>query len=359
MSDDLFSQFFELFNQPGPVNLRLAAEVAHHLTGDRQAVDPWAAEEFRELTRLAEFNLEQVAPFPVRPAPDVLPADGREFVDRSLDGARYLAEPFGEMIDLGGGGPAAEMFKPLGSAIAGMQVGTLLGSLAGWALASFDAGVPLERSGPVVFVLPNIDRFVESHDLDPREVRLWCALNEIAHRALFEVPFARDHLIALLQAYAETVKTAPGKLMEMMQGVDPTDLENGLDPNVLASMFDTPESRETITELQAFLGLTIGYRRLLVDRAAGNMLPSLDRIYAHRDGDRDLGEQMAGSAFTSTFVAADVIEAGKGFCLEVERRYGPDELDAIFTREGRFPTAHEITDPVAWAARVLLPDLET
>jgi putative hydrolase len=359
MADDLFSQFFELFNQPGSVNLKLAAEVAHHLAGERQPVDPWAAEEFRELTRLAEFELEQVAPFPVRPAPDVVPGDGRDFVDRSLEGSRYLAEPFADMIDLGAAGPAAEMLKPVGSAMAGMQIGTLLGSLAGWALASFDAGVPLDGGTPIAFIVPNIDRFVASHDLDAREVRLSAALNEVAHRAMFDVPFTRDHLVALLQDYADTIRTAPTDLMQLMQGMDPSDLQSGaIDPDALASLFDKPETRAAAGELRSFLGLTIGYRRLLVARAAGTMLPSLDRMYAHRDVDRNLGDEMAGSAFAATFVPAEVIDAGRTFCLEIERRYGSDELDAVFTREGRFATAAEIADPVAWAARVLLPEMD-
>ena len=67
MSDDLFSRLFELFNQPGPVNWKLAAEVARHIAGDREPVEPWAAEEFRELARLAEYHLEKVAPFRTNP----------------------------------------------------------------------------------------------------------------------------------------------------------------------------------------------------------------------------------------------------------------------------------------------------
>ena len=58
MSDDLFSRLFELFNQPGPVNWKLAGEVARHLAGDQEAIDPFAAEEQRELVRLAEYRLE-------------------------------------------------------------------------------------------------------------------------------------------------------------------------------------------------------------------------------------------------------------------------------------------------------------
>ena len=40
MSDDLFSRLFELFNQPGPVNWKLAAEVARHLSGEKGTSRP-------------------------------------------------------------------------------------------------------------------------------------------------------------------------------------------------------------------------------------------------------------------------------------------------------------------------------
>ena len=43
-----------------------------------------------------------------------------------------------------------------------------------------------------------------------------------------------------------------------------------------------------------------------------------------------------------------------GRIAEVALRYGDEELGSIWTREGRFPTATEIDDPVGWAARVLL-----
>jgi hypothetical protein len=59
MSEDLFSQLFELFNQPGPVNWRLAREVSDHLTGDPEPIDPWLADEYQQLTRLAQLQITQ------------------------------------------------------------------------------------------------------------------------------------------------------------------------------------------------------------------------------------------------------------------------------------------------------------
>jgi len=55
MSDDIFSKLFELFDQPGPINWKLAAEVARHLSGDTEPVEPWTAEEFREIAEVLDI----------------------------------------------------------------------------------------------------------------------------------------------------------------------------------------------------------------------------------------------------------------------------------------------------------------
>lgn len=357
--DDLFARLFELFNQPGPVNLRLAAELARHLTGEREPIDPWAAEQFRELTRLAEYRMEQVAPFPVAPAPDVLPVDAREWAERSLTGLTYLAEPFAGLVDTGSAGPAGELLRPLGPAIIGMHLGTLVGSLGQWVMASFDAGVPIQGDGPVTYVVPTIDRFTRQHDLDPRNVRLWVAINETAHRALFRVPPTMEHLVDLLERFGGSVHLDPDRLSGMLEqwqsgGMDPA----AMDEQALESLFAGEETREAQEALEAFLGLTAGYTRTLVGAAAGELLPDLDQLYGRRDADRSLGERAAASSLAATFVDAATIAKGEAFCAEVGRRYGAEALASIWTQPGRIPTAAETGDPVGWAARVLLEDLE-
>ncbi|HSJ28242.1 MAG TPA: zinc-dependent metalloprotease [Acidimicrobiia bacterium] len=359
MNDDLFSQIFEMFNQPGPVNLRLATEVARHLTGERQPIDPWAAEEFRELTRLAEYRIEAVAPFAVAPAADVLPLDGREWADRNIEGFGYLVEPFGQMVDLSGAGPAAEMLKPLGPALAGMQLGTLVGSLAAWAMAGYDTGLPLRGDDTISYIVPTIDRFSSEHGFDARSVRLWVALEEVTHRAIFRVPFAVEAVVSRLGALAETMRISPDRLTDLMGGLDMTSMQTeGLDPERLAALFDSPETQAAAEELSALLGVVAGYRRLIVERAAAELLPDLGRMTGARDLERDLGDSLQGSPIAAAFVSAEDIERGRSFCLEIERRYGPDRLSSIFTLEGRFPTAAEVLDPVSWAARVLLEDMD-
>jgi uncharacterized protein (DUF2342 family) len=175
---------------------------------------------------------------------------------------------------------------------------------------------------------------------------------------MFRVPFTRDRLVELVTRYGETMKVSPDRLMDLMQGVDPNELGAGLDPDRLAGLFDSPETEAAARELEAFLGLTAGYRRVLVDEAGGELLPRLAEMDAARDADRDLGTEAAGNAFAATFVDSDAIRRGRHFCEEVARRYGQEELHRLWTQEGRFPTATELDDPVAWASRVLLEGFE-
>ena len=346
-SDDLFSRLFELFNQPGPINWKLAAEVSHHLVGERTPVDPWAAEEYRELTRLAEYRLEEVASLQVKPAPDVLPVDAREWADRHLEAYGYLSEPYS---DIGGlAGPMAQ----LGPVMVGMQVGSLVGGLARWLLASFDGGLPPDRPLPVALVVPHIEAFTTRHGFDASSVRLWVVSEEVAYRAVSAVPFASDHLRRLLEAEASTIDFDPSALSGLMGMSDPGEIQDAV-AGKLGGMFDSEATRAAQSETESYLGLLAGYARVLSERASRELLPDMASIRSARDLERGAPEGEV--PFGPTSPSSDAISRGHEFCLDVERRYGADELTRLWTSPDRIPSAGEIADPVAWAARVLLDD---
>lgn len=346
--DDLFSRLFELFNQPGPVNWKLAAEVSHHLTGERVPVDPWAAEEYRELTRLAEYRLEEVSPLPVTAASDVLPVDAREWADRHLEAYGYLSEPFSDM-----GGMAGPMAQ-LAPAMVGMQVGSLVGGLARWVLAAFDGALPTDRPLPMALVVPHIEAFARRHSFEPSSVRLWVVSEESAYRTVAVVPFVTEHLRGLLEGEAATIDFDPNSLSGLMGMSDPAQMQEMV-AGQLEDLFGNEETNAARQETQAFLGLLAGYSRLLAERATAELLPDREAVVAARDGERETADQALPLGAASP--PSDAIQEGRRFCLEVERRYGPDELNRLLTTPARIPTAAEIDDPVAWAARVLLEDL--
>lgn len=350
MSDDLFSKLFELFNQPGPINWKLAAEIAKHLSGERQPVEPWAAEEFRELARLAEYRVGEVIPFPVRPAADVVPLDPRGWAEKNLEAYAHLVEPFASTID---GGETAALMSQLAPVMIGMQVGGLVGSLSTWVMASFDAGLPQQHPGPLQIIVPNVEA-LQLHDVDRREVNLWVVSNEVAFRSISEIPWVGEHLGGLVDDYAGSIRIDPGKLSGLIiPGADPAELEKALaEAGGLEELMGGEDAEEPRQELEAFLGAVSGCARLLARRSVGEMLPGFDRITEARDELRS--EPTASPGIGLRAVPAEATRLGEAFNHEVERRYGDDALHTLWSDPSRMPTASELRDPTDWAARVLL-----
>jgi putative hydrolase len=352
MSDDLFSKLFELFDQPGPINWKLAAEVARHLSGAPVPVEPWAAEEFRELARLAEYRVEEIAPFRLVPAPDVLPLDARGWAERNLESFGSLVEPFASSV--AAEGPAAPLMAQLAPALIGLQVGSLVGSLSTWVVASFDAGLPQEHPGPMSIIVPNIRSMTGSDELDEREVRLWIVANEVAFRAVSQLPWIHDHLHHLAGAYAEAVRIDPTMLSGLMAGgSDPAAIEQAIqEAGGLEGLIGGEEAEAPRLELEAFLGAITGCGRLLARRAIADLAPDFDLISARRDQTRE--ESDAAPSVGVGPLPAEATRLGDVFNQEVERRYGDDALETLWADPSRMPSAPELRDPTAWAARVLL-----
>lgn len=351
MSDDLFSQIFELFNQPGPINWRLAREVARHLSGEREPIEPWAAEEFRELSRLAEYRLEQVAPFPVSRASDVLPLDGPTWAEQNLEAYGSLVEPFAASV--GGDSPAAPLLSQMAPAIVGLQVGSLVGTLSTWVVAGFDAGLPPDLERPLTLVVPNIEDLAVD-DVDRREVHLWVVANEVAFRSTTRLPWIGDHLSQLVEEYAEAARLDPSRLSGlMMGGTDPEAIEKAIaEAGGIEGLVGGEEAEGPRAELEAFLGAITGCSRLLARRAVGEIVPAFDRITEARDDART--EETERPPFGVGPVPAEATQLGDAFNQEVERRYGDDALETLWADPTRMPSAEELRDPTAWAARVLL-----
>ena len=350
MSDDIFSKLFELFNQPGPINWKLAAEVAHHLSGERQPIEPSQAEEYRELARLAEVRVEQVSPFPVRPATDVLPVDARTWTDKSLESYGPLLEPFAASLD---GTPAAPMMSQLAPAMIGLQVGSLVGSISSWAFAGFDAALPPAYSGGMLLIVPNIGDFSVA-GVDQREIRLWVVANEVSFRMMCEVPWIQDHLSQLLGVYAEASRIDPTKLSGLMvSGGDPASIEAAIEESGgIEALIGGEEAEGPRSELEAFLGALAGAARLLARRAVGELAPNFDSITDARDDERH--EATSAPPIGVGPIPSEAIRAGDEFNQEVERRYGDDALQTLWADPSRMPSAAELRDPTSWAARVLL-----
>ncbi|HSM45820.1 MAG TPA: zinc-dependent metalloprotease, partial [Acidimicrobiia bacterium] len=178
--------------------------------------------------------------------------------------------------------------------------------------------------------------------------------NEVAFRAVCDVPWVQDRLADLVGDYAAAAQIDPTKLSGLMiGGTDPSEIERAIEEaGGIDGLIGGEEAEAPRAELEAFLGTITGCARLLARRAIGEIAPHFDEISALRDRDREV------ITATPTIgvgpVPPEATQAGDAFNQEVERRYGDDALATLWADPSRMPTASELRDPTAWAARVLL-----
>lgn len=357
---NIFDELMKLLNQPGPVNWALAAQIADHLTGGRQPIDPWLADEYIDLTRLAQLRITDATALDPGPLVDTIPLDQAEWATRNLRSFRYLVEPLADKLaDAPSTGAMDAVLKPLAPALLGMQMGVMVGLLSQKVLGQFDAGLPTADHGDLYYVVPNIEGFATEHRLDPRQVRLWAALHEVIHQVQFARQWVRPHFRKLIEDYIASMEVDtsafgdrmadfndPARLAEMMQ-------EGGGFPSLLSG----PEHSDQLDAIEAFLSIVESHGEHLMDRAAADLLPDLSGIRAAMTERREASseESMLGGMFGAEMNRGRYLP-GDSFCSEVESRWGGEALTRIWDGPGNLPTLAELGDATGWAARVLLED---
>ena len=364
MSDNLFERLFELFQTSGPVNWKLAKEVSGSLVGAREPIDPGLAEEYQELGLAAQLRLDAVAVFDVSGSRLPDPLDRVAWADENQQSFRYLIEPLAGKLTpdtgMGEAMPMAGMLAPMGPAILGMQAGTMVGFMSHRVLGQFDTGVPALDHDRMLLVPPNVEAFAADHGLDPRQVRLWATMHELAHHGVLGVEWMRSHILAVTGDFFSGVEFDMTGLMERLGGMQsPDEMESLLSGSSgMASLLGRKEQPDQAARVQALTAFIEGYADHLVSAASSGLLPDLERIdeaYGRRKAEPNQAEQalqqLAGldlQRYRSRDAAA--------FCEEVERRWGADALNSVWEDPDRLPTFSELTDPVGWAARVWLDD---
>lgn len=354
-SDNLFDRLAELFRSNGPVNWRLAKEIAESIAGEHEPVEPWLAEEYRELATTAGMRIAATSPLEPTTS-DVRPVDRRIWAGDNIEAFAYLAEPVAEKMT--GSGPFGSALQPLGPALLGMQMGSVVGFMSHRVLGQFDVGIPAGSEMPIAFVVPNIEAFASEHDLDARQTRLWVALHEVTHQAEFEVPWVREHFLMLMHAFVEGLEVDPDEISRRMEGLqDPESLQRMLDdPSGFTGLLAGDAQEGPLRDIQAFMAVMEGYGDYLMDRAAPGLIPEAPRM--RQAIDRRRAEPSQGEQILQQVLGLDLkheqYRLGAGFCEEVDKRWGEESLARLWEGPEMLPTLGELGDVVGWAARVLL-----
>jgi len=361
MSDDIFSQLINLFNEPGPINWKLATEAAKQITGNPEPVDPWIAEEYQELARLAQLQTQAATPLPSGGL-DAQPVDRRTWATEIMERYAYLVEPMTDKFEGSSSDPMSMMMSTMGPALLGLQIGTTVGFWAHRALGQFDIGLPAsvgERASTgTLYLVRNVEDFASDYELEPRQVRLWVALRETLYESMTQQSLVRNYLENEFANYLGSLSVNLGQMQEKMQGImDPSQFEQLIGGDEAPSLFGSDP--EGANKLRAFMGFIDGYGAFFVEQAVRNLLPDLTAINAAWDLRRSEprhGEQLItrGLALELT---DDLVRDGRNFCREASQRWGIESLDKIWHDLDLLPTREELADPIGWAARTQLPEL--
>lgn len=354
---NLLDELMKLLNQPGPINWALASQLADHLSGPAEPVDPWLAEEYLELARFAQMHTYQATGIQSDPGTGVVLVDRKGWVKSNLRSFHYLVDPLaGRLSAESGGFPSNPLLKPLVPALLGMQMGAMVGMMSEQVLGLFDTGIPAAEPTEITVLLPNLESFSSEHGLDSRQVRLWSALHEVIHDALLRRSWVRSHLIELCRSTAGAVELDIATMADWYENLaDPGKLEELFQKGGAAGLFGGPIGEEALAPIRNVIAVLEGYGSFLVDQASGGLLPDLSSIRSAMSSHHQ--DRNAHSAPGSLFKAessAGLSNRVTSLCAEIERRWGRAAVDRIWERPENLPSPPEWDDATGWAARVLL-----
>ncbi len=361
MSDSIFDRLFELFQSPGPVNWKLAAEIRKSLAGAGEPVEPDLADEYMGLALAAQLRLESATHLGPVSTDRMHPVDAATWAAENEQSFRYAIEPLAGKLTGGPIDPAnpmSAMLAPMGPAILGMQAGTMVGFMAHRALGQFDTGLPALDNDRLYLVVSNVEGFALDHGLDPKQVRMWAAAKEVFHHTVLAVPWFQERLVALVEDFYAEVSFDPTRLTETLSNMDdPSELEGMVGgAGGLAALLGGEHDEAKLAPIQALLATVEGYGDHVVERALADVLQDRERIgeaFARRRVEPNQAEQFLQQLVGLELERHRARDAADLFA-QIERRWGDEAVVTLWSASDNVPSLDELTDPVGWAARVLI-----
>lgn len=362
----------------GPVNWDMALDVARRVVAE--GGDPSVSDAQRravaDAVGLADVWLDPVTQFPAS-AGQAIAWSRSEWLVATTESWKKIIAPVAEKMqgsmqalmpsqdDLGSGalglpadlppelaaaiGPLLGMARAMGSAMFGMQVGTGLAALAGEVVSSSDVGIPLTSDGHCALVPSNILAFSEGLEIADSDMMVFIALREAAHQRLFaHVPWLRSQVESAVEVYARGITVDQDRISSAFEGIDmqnPEAIQNVMASGVFEHE-DTPEQKAALARLETLLALVEGWVDDVVDAAAGERLPTYDRLRETLRRRRATGGP-AEKTF-ATLVGLELrprrLREAASLWEQLRERDGSSGRDALWAHPDLLPTAEDLDD---------------
>jgi putative hydrolase len=176
------------------------------------------------------------------------------------------------------------------------------------------------------------------------------------------IEWIRGRFVELVEEFYETVDIDASDLLGKLSGAmgDPSELQRMFgDEEDATGLIKGTSDPERLADLQAFTAFIEGYADRVVAIAGVGLVPSIDRIetaYNRRRTEPNQAEQFLQQFAGLALERHRAIDA-RQFCDDVVERWGEETLHKVWDDPTNMPQLAELTDPIGWAARVLLDDV--
>jgi coenzyme F420 biosynthesis associated uncharacterized protein len=257
-------------------------------------------------------------------------------------------------------GFAAGALNSWSQQLAGAQLGTMLGWMSGRVLGQYDVrgdAADAGADGAVYLVGPNLATLEQRFGFDPIEFRTWVLVHELTHRAQFSgVPWMRSYFTGLVHELLGAVDPRPEVLLGALRDAltRPDEARKQLRETGLAGLIASPEQRAVIGRIGGLMSLLEGHGDVTMTRAAGDLVPDVDRyarvLAARRANGNPLTKLL--KLLTGMDAKLNQYAAGERFIAAVEAVGGPRAIDVCWTSPAMLPSIDEIRDPQQWLRRI-------
>ncbi len=291
--------------------------------------------------------------------------DRIDWINANIESFKVMFEPIeGLNIKLSNRVPVAigNVWTNLNQKVVSTEMGFMLGYLARRVLGQYDLALlgrePLERSGKLYFVHPNIRNMERHLGVPADQFRLWLALHEATHAFEFEChPWLRDYMNGLLQEYFTYLSN---DLEYLKRGMDAVRLfrerlrQGSGDTGSWIEMVMTPEQRLLFSRMQAMMSVVEGYSNHVMNAVGRDLMPDYTMIaqrFEQRQVNRSGAEQLF-ARLTGLDVKLEQYRMGERFVNTVVAERGHDFARQVWEGPDCLPTLEEIRNPELWISRI-------
>lgn len=254
------------------------------------------------------------------------------------------------------------LWHGLNRTVVSAELGVLLGYLARRVLGQYDLALlgkePIETSGKLYFVQPNIANTERNLGVPPDQFRLWLALHETTHAFEFEAyPWVRDHMNAMIQEYFTFLTKDIEYLKRGLSGLRSfwERAQSRGDANTSwIELIMSPDQRKLFGRMQAMMAVVEGYSNYVMNAVGRDLMPDYDLIrrrFEHRQKHRSSAELLF-IKLTGLDMKLEQYRLGEAFISEIARVRGHSYANRIWEGPHMLPDMAELRKPDEWIARV-------